>query len=127
MTIITLTNGFEIFYMFMILLTLWGLIKYEIKFNMKDLINSFIRFTNKMTITFIFITFIFMFIFELIGDSNVLLFFQEVMTGLIYYMFFSYFVFFGLKMIHEGKDFFKTADLFGYSYIQGKLKGGDKK
>ena len=125
-TIINLDVNIWIYFIILII-SLFGLSKYQINFNMKDLLNSFIRFTNKMTLIFIFITFLFMFIFELIGSSKVDIFFKEVISGLIYYMFFKYFVFFGLRMIHEGKDFFKNADLFGYSYIQGKFKEGGKK
>jgi hypothetical protein len=117
-------------YLFFLLLSLYYLYNYQKDFNFKDLINSFIYLTNKIFLLLFFILMLFASIFSLINhDINLINnFIKEIIKGLIYYIFFNYLVFYGIKLIYWTKDFFKETDMFGISYIdKNKILGGKKK
>jgi len=104
-------------YLVLTLLTLFFLIKYTKEFTPEDMTGSFIILTNNVSLFFLFIAFGFSFLFSLLDFSSfkMIAFLQEIFVGLLYYWFFSYGVFFGVRLIYWFKDFYKTNDLFAYS------------
>jgi len=116
-------------YLVLTLLLLYGLIKYSKPFSIDSLIDSLIYLTNKVSMFFLFITFSFAFMFSLLDFTNTQLnyFLQDVFNGFLFYWFFNYAVFYGIKAIYWFKDFYKETDLFAYSLFEDKIKEMFKK
>ena len=103
---------------------LFIMFKYKQDFNIKDLINSMIYLTHKVGLFFLFLTFFLAFIYSIVEFPNdkITAFFGEVMRGMMYYWFFSYGIFFGVKLIYWFKDFYARNDLFTYAFFDDKIK-----
>lgn len=128
MTTINIINNFTLLYIILTLLCLYFIIMYNKEFSMQSLVDSFIYLSNKLNLIILFLTFLFMFIFELLGYHDaVIIFFRESINGILYFSMFTYTLFFGIKLTYWVKSFSKDADLFGFSYINKGMKGDDNK
>ena len=72
---------------------------------------------------------IYLFIFSIVDFTSLglLTFFKDNVRALLYYGFFTYSVFYGLKLINWVKEFIKENDLFAYAFFEKKLSGGKLK
>jgi len=125
---ITLIYSNVALFLVLSIMTLVILLKYKEKFKADDLINGFIILTNRVVLFILFMTFLVCGVFALVDISNdkIITFLKEVFTGLAYYGFFNYGIFYLVKLINWLIQFFKDNNLFGFSYFSKELKGGKK-
>lgn len=123
MTTINVISSFTWVYLVIVLLTLFFIVTYNKEFNVKDLINYFIYLTHKTVLFFLLLTFIFLFMYSIIDfpADRLTQFLSDIMVALVFYCFLNYSVFFGIKLIHFFKDFFKKNDLFSYAFFEKKV------
>lgn len=105
--------------------------RYQKDFDKENLIDSFIYLTHKTNLILLFFNFLFMFIFTIVDftDNNINEFFQNNVKALLYFSFFTYFVFYGLKLIYYMKAFIKENDLFAWAFFKDVMpkEGGKRK
>jgi len=116
-------------YLFLTLLSLFILFKYKEDFNPKALIDSLIYLTHKVNLLILFFTFLCMFMFTIVDftDPKIITFFEDTAKGLLYYSFFNYSIYYGIKLISYMKKFFKDNDLNVWVFIKDNDIGGKGK
>lgn len=125
METIIINNSNVWVYLGLTLVILFILFKFKFKFDPVNILTSLINLTHKVNLTLLFFTFMFMFIFSLVDftNNNIIDFFKLNVKGLLYYSFFSYFVFYGLNFIFTMKDFFRDNDLFAWAFFKNLMEG----
>lgn len=128
MTYSTIYLG-NISFIILSLIVLYFLITYTKPLNAKSLLDYFIYLTNKVILLTMFIVFAFIsFLSSVTIDyDKVAILMNEYARALLYYAFFNYSVFFGLKLIMYMKEFFKEFDLFAISYIDKLTKSSNRR
>lgn len=70
-----------------------------------------------------------MFMFTIVDftDPKIITFFEDTAKGLLYYSFFNYSIYYGIKLISYMKKFFKDNDLNVWVFIKDNDIGGKGK
>lgn len=127
-TIITLTNSNQWLYLVIFLLGMIILYKMDKPFNKNNLVESFLDLSNKFVILLITLSFMFSFIYELIGQTDkIITFLSQNIKLILYYLLLNYSLFYGLKLIDWIKNFYKDNDLLNIKYFSKLERENNKK
>ena len=105
----------------MFFISLYYLIKYNVKFSKDNLINYFIFLTNKIFLFLIMFNSLILFLVTLIYDIDITNFINTVFSNLLFYMMINYMVFYFIKFIYYLIKMTKENELFAINDI-GKIE-----
>jgi hypothetical protein len=120
-TIYILNNG--ITFLLLFLLSFIIFLRYNKKIDSENIIDYFMYLTNKLLLFVFSISAFFVFVVNINYslDDKIITFINATFLNIIYFSFIMYSIFFLTKLIYFIREFVKSNDLFGRSYLD-KLK-----